>query len=138
MVEVEDHKVHIKMVLLAVRVVVVMDSIVELVVVELRDKVLLVVLVPTLQQLAAAAAVVHQLLVEMVVVHQEVLLVPVVLVPIVLFQAHLRLTQVAAVVEHFRAEQLAPAVLAVVALLAAAWPSMKAAAVQPSEALRHE
>jgi ABC-type lipoprotein release transport system permease subunit len=32
----------------------------------------------------------------------------------------------------------APAVLAVVSLLAAAWPSMKAAAVQPSEALRHE
>ena len=32
----------------------------------------------------------------------------------------------------------APAVLAVVALLAAAWPSMKAAAVHPSEALRHE
>ena len=32
----------------------------------------------------------------------------------------------------------APAVLAVVALLAAAWPSMKAAAVQPSEVLRHE
>ena len=32
----------------------------------------------------------------------------------------------------------APALLAGVALLAASWPSMKAAAVHPSEALRHE
>ena len=87
-----------------------MDLLVELVAVELRDKVLLVVLVPTLRQLAEAAAVVHQLLVEMVVVHQEVLLVPVVLVPIVLFQVHLRLTQVAAVVQMLIVVRLALAV----------------------------
>jgi hypothetical protein len=52
---------------------------------------------------------------EATVLHLMVVLV--VQVPIVLFQVHLRLTQVVVVVEHFRAEQLAPAVLAVVALV---------------------